>query len=260
VDGVPGNLNNIDPNAIKSISFLKDAAAAAIYGARAAQGVIIVQTKEGTKGGIKVQYNSNYSLKTPTRFPEKNNSVENAKLANLAAENAGTSPIFAPRLVNLMKDPSVKAVPKEDGSDWDYVANFDWYKHFVKRSFQQKQNITLSGGGERNTFFISGAWLGDKGYFAKYGPDQYNRYSIRFNDSYQLIPDKLILHSNISFARRDRSSPSPGYSYLMNSLRQAAPSLPLFNPDGTYARYNMQQNTLQLLQKAGFNKKQKMIF
>src|SRR5699024_4867862 len=201
VDGVPGSLNSIDPSNIESISVLKDASAAAIYGARAAAGVILITTKEGSAEGLKVQYQSNVSMKRPTRFPEKNGAVQNAKLANMAFTNAGSSPLFPQRFIDLMKDPSVKAMPKDDGSGWDYVADFDWGDYFLDQSFQQHHNMTISGGGERNSYLLSGSWTDENGYFSEYGPDNFDRYNLRFNFSSELIPNKLSLDSKLSLVR-----------------------------------------------------------
>jgi TonB-linked SusC/RagA family outer membrane protein len=253
VDGIPGDINNINPEDVESITVLKDASSTAIYGARAANGVILIKTKEGEGNGLKVEFHSNVVLKTPTMYPPLNDAVQNAKLANLAFTNAGASPLFTESQIKDMSDPSVTAIPNADSSDYIYVGNFNWYKYFFQHSFQQRQNIILSGGGKANTFFVSGSWTDNRGYFAKYGPDSYNNYSIRYNDAYKLIPGKLILRSYLNLSVEKYRKPSVGYDVLVKAIQDPPPNMPLYNPDGTYARYKMQENALQDLQEAGFD-------
>lgn len=94
VDGLPGNINRVNPQDIESISVLKDAASAAIYGSRAAEGVILITTKVGNTSKTKVEYSGNVSFNTPTRIPESTTALEHAMLSNLAFKNAGLAPNF----------------------------------------------------------------------------------------------------------------------------------------------------------------------
>lgn len=254
IDGVPGNMNNIHPNDIESISVLKDAASAAIYGARAAEGVILITTKKGKANApLSVQYRTFFSLKKPTRFPEMNSAVKNAQLGNLAFTNAGSSPLYPQQFIDAYSDPTITAIPRADGSDWDYVADFDWADYFLDQSFQQSHNVSLSGGGEKSTYLISGTWLDENGYFSEYGPDNFDRYTFRVNLTNELIPDKLKLETWLSLVNAKQMAPSREYDYIMQTIFQAGPNMPLYNPDGTYARYRQQQNTLQMIEQAGFD-------
>lgn len=255
VDGVPGSMNNISPNDIASISILKDAASSSIYGARAAEGVVLITTKQGAAGGkIKIQYSNNFSFQTPTLLPTPNSSYDGALYANLAFTNAGGNPLYPEWMLEKFRDPSVIAVPQASMADYDYVADFNWWDYFLKRSFQQTQNVSLSGGSEMHQFMISASWLDQNGYFSKWGPDDFDRTTIRVNLNNQIIPQKLILETNLSLVNSDKDLPATGTDYLMGTIMQAGNSLPLYNPDGTYARYRMQQNTMQLLKEAGFDK------
>lgn len=255
VDGVPGNMNNISPNDIASISVLKDAASSSIYGARAAEGVVLVTTKQGTTSDkIRIQYSNNFSFNTPTLLPHPNSSYDGAVYANLAFANAGGSPLYPEWMMEKFKDPSVTAIAQSNMSDYDYVADFNWWDYFLKNSFQQTQNLSLSGGSERNKFMVSASWLDQNGYFSKWGPDNFDRVTFRVNLNNQIIPKKLILDTNISLVNSDKKLAAAGTDYIMSTIRQAGNSLPLYNPDGTYARYRMQQNTMQHLKEAGFDK------
>lgn len=255
VDGVPGNMNNISPNDIESISILKDAASSSIYGARAAEGVILITTKQGKASDkVKIQYSNNFSFQTPTILPEPNSSYDGAVYANLAFTNAGGNPLYEDWMLEKFKDPSTIAVPYENNSDYYYVADFNWWDYFMNHSFQHTQNLSLSGGSERNKFMLSGSWLDQNGYWSKWGPNNFDRITVRLNLNNQIIPEKLILDTNLSLVNADKDAPSTGISSVMSSIMQAGNSLPLYNPDGTYARYRMQQNTMQLLKEAGFDK------
>lgn len=103
IDGMPGDINTINPLDIESISVLKDAASSAIYGARAAEGVILITTKQGNSPKVKVDYSGNISFNTPTRIPQSNNSWDHAQLSNTAFNNAGLAVQFPEEALNAIK-------------------------------------------------------------------------------------------------------------------------------------------------------------
>lgn len=254
IDGIPGVLNNINSNDIENISILKDGASASIYGARASEGVIIVTTKKGRKNqDMTIQYNGNASVKTPTIVPEQMSPLRSAIYGNLAASNAGQGALYPQYVLDALADPNVTAVVNNNNTrDYFYTGDFDWTKHFYDRSFQQSHELSMRGGGERNTYSISLSWLDQNGYFSKFGPDNYDRYTIRTNMTNDLIPKKLFLTTNLSFTSSDhlQSSLQDG---LIQSVFQAGRNQELFDPNGNYTRYRLQQNTLQLLKEAGFD-------
>lgn len=240
VDGVPGDMNTISPDDVETISVLKDAASSSIYGARAAEGVILVTTKKGKSSEkIRIRYSNNFSFQTPTILPTPNSAYDGAVYANLAFTNAGSSPLYPDWMMKEFQNPNSIAIPRADNSDYDYVANFNWWDHFLDNSFQQTQNVSLSGGSERNQFMLSGSWLDQNGYFSEWGPDNFDRITIRTNLTNQIIPKKLILETNLSMVNSDKDSPSVEHASVLGSIVKAGNSLPLYNPDGTYARYRM---------------------
>ncbi|MFV0506696.1 MAG: SusC/RagA family TonB-linked outer membrane protein [Bacteroidales bacterium] len=253
VDGIPGSLNDLNPNDVASISVLKDAASAAIYGARAADGVILVTTKTGEEGKIKVSYRGNIAFLKPTILPEQAHSYDGAILANLAARNASASPFYSESMIEAMRDPSMTAIPRADEQEWDYVADFDWADYFLKNYFTQNHNLSVSGGSSKNQYLLSMAWLDQNGYFSEYGPDNFDRYNLRLNMVNELIENKLSLETRLNFSNSSQKETSVGTGSLIQSVVQAGRSMPLRNPNGTYARYRMQQNTMQLLKEAGFD-------
>ncbi|MBD8488492.1 TonB-dependent receptor [Echinicola sp. CAU 1574] len=254
VDGIPGVLDNINPNDIESISVLKDGASASIYGARASEGVILVTTKKGKKNqGLSVSYNGNVSINTPTIVPEQMSPLASAEYGNLAAANAGQGAFYPQYVLDALADPNVTAVPNASNTrDFFFTGDFDWVEYFYDKSFQQSHTLSVKGGGERNAYNVSLSWLDQNGYFSEFGPDNFDRYTLRTNLSNDLIPNKLVLNTNISFVNGDRLQAS-NQGGLIQSVFQAGRNQELYDPNGNYSRYRFQQNTLQLLREAGFD-------
>lgn len=197
VDGMPGDLNLVNPQDIESISVLKDAASAAIYGARAAEGVILVTTRSGKSDKVKIEYSGNVSFNTPTRLPKSNTGLNHALLSNEAFTNAGLAVQFPEDAIAALKDPSIIAIPK--GNDWIYTADMDWISLMMDHSFQQNHNLTISKVSEGLKYLFSAGWLDQNGLFAEYGPDNYDRLNVRSNISVDIIKEKLSLDSKITY-------------------------------------------------------------
>lgn len=142
INGVPGDLSSLDPNAIESISVLKDAASAAVYGARAANGVILVTTKTGSNQKTTISYSGNFAVYSPTRMLDVvTNSVEYMNLWNEAKTNSGISSGLYPQdVIDLYKN----AAP----GDPEYP-NYDWLGEHIHSSFSHNHNLTVSGGSEK---------------------------------------------------------------------------------------------------------------
>lgn len=159
VDGVPMDINMVNPNDIENISVLKDAASAAIYGARAAYGVVLITTKEGTSNKEKpeITYTNNIAWSKPTSLPDPMNSLEYATWWNEAASNSGAGQIFSDevigRIKNYMVDPTNTpstypdpTIPNKWGKMMYANANTNWYKVFFKDFVKtQQHNISISG-------------------------------------------------------------------------------------------------------------------
>ena len=139
---MPGDINTVNPLDIESISVLKDAASSAIYGARAAEGVILITTKQGNSPKVKVDYSGNISFNTPTRIPQSNNSWDHAQLSNTAFNNAGLAVQFPEEALNAIKNHTTTSIP--NGNDWIYTADVDWIGMMMDHSFQQNHNISVS--------------------------------------------------------------------------------------------------------------------
>ncbi|MGI8636527.1 MAG: SusC/RagA family TonB-linked outer membrane protein, partial [Segetibacter sp.] len=165
VDGIPGPLNDIDPNDVETVSILKDASSAAIYGARAANGVILVTTKSGRQGKLKISYNGYAGFQKASAFPEFVNSADYAALFN---EASGTVS-YTPQDIQKFRD----------GTDPDNYPNSNFLNTvFSKKGLQTGHNISISSG-TANTFYnLSLGYLFQDGLVVK---NRFDRYNIRFN-------------------------------------------------------------------------------
>jgi TonB-linked SusC/RagA family outer membrane protein len=186
VDGVIGSLNNVNPNDIKSVTVLKDAASAAIYGSRAASGVILVTTKSGT-GAPSFQYNTNIGFQQPTNFPDAADSWEYATLRNEALVNSGFAPQFTSEQILDFK---------ENGPNV-----FHYKELFKKQAAQSNHNFSLNGKSGSTDYYVSLGYQDQNSLFK--GPDYgYKRYNFRMNLT-QKVSEKLSFSGRMSFVRND---------------------------------------------------------
>ncbi|WP_184545664.1 TonB-dependent receptor [Mucilaginibacter sp. FT3.2] len=189
VDGTPLPLDDINPNDIESISVLKDAAASAIYGARAAYGVILVTTKKGAEGKTKITYSDNIGFTSPAHLPDLVNSYQFAQYFNAATYNAtGTKQYSDAKLAQLqqyIQNPAGFPILPEANdnylSNWENtangVANTNWldfnYKPYALR---QTHNLNISGGNKAVRYYISGGY-NQEGGALRYADINYKRYN-----------------------------------------------------------------------------------
>jgi TonB-linked SusC/RagA family outer membrane protein len=165
IDGIPGNLNDINPNDIKTISVLKDASSAAIYGARSANGVILITTKVGTTDKLSVSYDGYTGFNSATKLPDFVNSWEYAEMFNVAS---GSNSFSADDIAKYRSQ-----------SDPDNFPNTRFLEDLFSRNGKQTSHtVTLNGGNENNRFFLSGGVLQQQGIIPK---NQYNRFNQRLN-------------------------------------------------------------------------------
>ncbi|WP_433903650.1 SusC/RagA family TonB-linked outer membrane protein [Sphingobacterium puteale] len=252
VDGVPGDINTINVNDIAEVTVLKDAAAA-IYGARAGDGVIIVNTKRGRKGPPQITYTGNFGIKTPTFLRKIMNTLEYAEFADEGLRNVGIAG-FPQEVFDKIK---ANAAPDLD-KGWNYgVTNYpgfygytDWNKVVYKSSTQQMHNVAASGGGENNSYMISAGYKIDNG-ILRYGENKSTGYNLRLN--YDLrINSKLAVETRTSFDNRVTLTPSEinGENPLKNVPRQF-PYAPLYNQQGQFYSYQGYANPAAYLEEGG---------
>ena len=217
VDGFPysGNPTNINPSDIESIEILKDASATAIYGSRGANGVVIIETKEGLQGKTQVDFHTGYSVQTIRKEMDLMNASEYAQLANEQAANDGVTPYFTAAEISAFGE----------GTDWQ------------DRLFQSapllNSSLTVNGGNERTQFSVGGSIFLQDGIIE--GSD-YDRFSFRTRFNHD-ISDKFRVDvslntSRIKTDRKDSGGGARGTS-LFNSAITSPPTAPAYNADGS---------------------------
>lgn len=249
VDGVEtSDISLVNPQDIESISVLKDASSAAVYGARAAFGVVLITTKKGAKGQkLRVNYNNNFSWSTPSRLPEGINSSKWIHAINQCADNSDSGK-FSSALVEAIdrynSDPvhNPYAFLDETGSitakgQWAYAANTDWFDEFYKKAaFMQQHNASISGGSDKSSYYGSVGYKGQDGLFA-FGNDSYKRINMTFNFSTQLT-DWLEVSFRTKYNRNEDDLPyTQEYmgSNPFHEVYRAFPFVPIYLPDGNFA-------------------------
>lgn len=227
VDGlIVSTINDIDPNDIESLSVLKDAASAAIYGSRAANGVVLVTTKKGSKKAATLKYDGYVGWQSPTAMPEYLPSHEYAALYNKALYNQDPT-----------KPPAYTAEEIEkfrNGSDPDNFPNTDWQSLFYKdKGFQQSHRAEVSGGSETTTYMFSLGYLGQDGIIDQ---TDFKRYNLRGNINTQI--NKFSAGVNFSYTHGISNEPTtPYYDDLYQIMRQVnriAPFVPYKYSNGYY--------------------------
>lgn len=186
VDGLASSINDVDYNNIESISVLKDAASASIYGTRAANGVILIKTKRGQKGKLQVSYNNLIGWQKVTKLPQFLESWEYATLRNEASANSGTADAYTEDEIAKFKS----------GSDPDNYPNTPHLKNLLNSGsgFQTNHNLSFMGGDEKNSFLLSLSYLHQDGIVAE---NSYNKYNFLLNFDSK-IKDNLFLKVNLS--------------------------------------------------------------
>lgn len=224
IDGIPGKLNDVSSEDVESISVLKDASTAAIYGSRAANGVILVTTKTGKEGKVSVGYNGYVGFNTPTALPEFADTWQYATLYNEAVGREA----YTQDEIRKFKD----------GSDPDHYANARYLDEvFSRKGLQTGHDVTVNGGNAQNRYMVSFGYLKQNGIVEK---NDYQRYNARVNLINEILPG-LKLTSRLSGVYGNRKEPmAPGGDDADNMLVliQKALRFPGLTPtvlsDGTF--------------------------
>ena len=252
IDGSEGDLYSISPNDIESISVLKDASSSAIYGSRAAFGVILVTTKSGKDSRMNVSYNGNVRFSTATQIPEMPNSYDFARYWNDAAANSGAPAPFKQDILDKIKN-HINGTPKpgdEATTTWaGYAANepwsmytgswnnVNWFDEMYKSGVPSTEhNVALSGGGSKVNYYLSGAVLSQRG-LIRHGKDQLKRYNFSAKITANL-KDWFTVTYNTKWIREDYSRPSYMTGLFFHNIARRWPTNPVYDPNGHYVHGN----------------------
>ncbi|MDY3068253.1 MAG: TonB-dependent receptor [Parabacteroides sp.] len=251
IDGVEGDPSMLNPNDIASVSVLKDAASAAIYGARGTFGVVLITTKEPNKDKTSITYSGNFSLQRPATTPDFVTDGYEYASHFYEAYNAWNNYSADPKNINKTQEFSLGWLDefkrrKEAGitDEWDidpatgkyiYYGNTDYYGELYKKNtFAQDHNLSVSGNNGKLNYYVSGRFYGYDGLF-KYNTDDYKTMNLRAKGSIQVF-DWLKIENNMEFSNMDYHNPmnvGEGGSIWRNIADEGHPSSPIYNPDGT---------------------------
>ena len=254
VDNVQMDANLVNPDDIESISVLKDAASAAIYGARAAYGVILITTKKGKLNSRPtVQFSASGYWQSPAVEMHNVNSLDYLKMIDIAYQNSGGSghyfnPLvyeYTEKYVNGTYDQPVFFDKSYSAFKYGYNGNTDWWNELYKTSFSQIYNASISGGSQKTRYYVS---LGsnNQGGILKATDEKYNKYNANINVTSELTP-WMEVSAKIAHTYTTEMHPTGGttamnntaysglsaYSGMMKS--DLSPLMPVKHPDGHYA-------------------------
>lgn len=258
IDGVASDaeeMNRLLPEDIESLSVLKDASSAAIYGARAAFGVILITTKQGKGERIQVSYNNNFSWKRPSSLTDKTSDPYiYLKLKNIAVLNTPWSSGHVTnderlewarqRSDNPNGTEAIRLNPLDE-TQWEYMGNRNWTNYFLdKNTFSNTHQVSISGATDKTKFYLSGGIDDEDGVFSGVVKnDKYIRYSMRGKVNYK-IWDWLTVSNNTSFVSTTRKKPS---YYNLSAFYDAEPHNVDVNTDGTWANTELGEALAQLV-------------
>ncbi len=265
IDGVPtkAGMHELNPNDIESMQILKDAASASIYGSRAANGVIIITTKRGQEGKIRVDFDASVSVQQFVNKMKVLNAKEFGQVMWQAYVNDNMDPnsnglgYWYNWGYNAQGYPTLNHLGMNkylDASGKTPSADTDWFDETTRTGVTQNYNLSLSHGGQKGSSYFS------LGYYKNEGTIKYSdfdRLSARINSDYKIIADYVTIGENFTFNRTSEVA-APG-GFLQNVL-QFNPSLPVYTTDGDYAGpvggYPDRMNPLAVLERNKDNRYQ----
>ena len=233
IDGVAGDMGSVNAADIESINFLKDGSAA-IYGSRAADGVVLITTKKGKEGKVKINYTGSVTLKTPGLQPETMSLTEWADGLMQCLENDNNTSSVWYTYAQLAKQYQGRYIDLRTSANpfgtaaftdvKDFVfSDVDWLGGLFGNAYNQEHNLSISGGTDKNSYRISLGYNYD-GSNLQYGHNSNKRFNVRFNDTYKFTKD-LSLQSSIAYYRKEQVTPTRIGAALTTSLPQ--PGLPM---------------------------------
>jgi len=236
IDGAVGNINDVNPQDVENISVLKDAASASIYGSRAANGVILITTKQGKEGTVRINYNSYYSITQPTNLVKTvTNYADYMEMINEGYYNTD------PNSAQIFSQSSIDLWRENEGGDPLKYPNVDWTDEVFQSNLLQNHNLSFNGGTDKIRYFGSFGYLDNPGIIEKAG---YQRFVARLNLEADLKP-WLTLGMRLNGLN---GKTEIGTNILNDVFTYAAASTPgmvLRAPDGRFGSVNNPEDDSQ---------------
>lgn len=235
IDGVAGDINNLNPADIERIDVLKDAASCAIYGSAAANGVILVTTKQGKQGKIQVSYDANVGWANVYRMPKMLNAKQYMEVMDQVRFNSGESgydwkSIMGEDLYNSYMDGS------NEGTNWvEAIRN--------KNAVTTSHSLNVTGGSGRSTFSMGAGYQYQDGVFGNVVKSDYRRFTFRINSEHVIYRndkgmDVVKIGENVYYQHKQNQGIQIGgqYSNELSNMLRANPAIPMYNADGSYTK------------------------
>ena len=241
IDGVSGgDINNLNPSDIESIDVLKDAASCAIYGSAAANGVILVTTKQGKQGKIQVSYDGNIGWQNVYRVPQMLTAQQYMQVMDLARFNSGEQPRDWSQYFKGYEDLYQSYVNgTNSGTNWlDAIRN--------KNAVTTSHSLNITGGSDRSTFSIGAGYQYQDGVFGgQYAKSDYRRFTLRVNSEHVILRnskglDVIKVGENIYYSHKQNQGIQIGnqYSNAISNMLRANPLIPIYNNSGSFFGYD----------------------
>lgn len=237
IDGIIGDIQNVNPSDIESISVLKDASSTAIYGSRASNGVILITTKKGSTEKNEITYEMQLGWQTPTFLPKIVDSWVYAEMRNEALLNSGQHTAFTPEDIEYYRNGG---------------PNCNWMEEIYKnRAVQQSHNISFSGGKGNTTFMLSLGYVDQNSMFK--GPDYgMQRYNARLNLTHK-VSDRFKFSTTVAYARNEVKDHAYWTEWIIEQATRMPSIYPIKDEEGNYTYPSgSNSNALARLEKGGY--------
>ena len=258
IDGVAGDINNLNPADIDRIDVLKDAASCAIYGSAAANGVILVTTKQGKQGKIQVSYDANVGWANVYRMPKMLTAKQYMEVMDQVRFNSGESGydwkgIMGEDLYNSYMDGS------NEGTNWvEAIRN--------KNAVTTSHALNVTGGSDRSTFSMGAGYQYQDGVFGNVVKSDYRRFTFRINSEHVIYRndkgmDVVKIGENIYYQHKQNQGIQIGnqYSNDLSTMLRANPAIPMYNADGSYTKAEDLKNWINNYNSYSINPVYKMV-
>lgn len=254
IDGVEGDLSLLNADDIDNISVLKDAAASAIYGARAAAGVVLVTTKKGQAGKPKINYNGYFAVNTPGNMPERLPAWEEQEMINLSRLNANGKVEQNAEWSSWVGNPNFNYRPNNSNGRWDLFEATNWVDEGTRdHTTQQNHSLSVSGGSNELNYRVSANYYAKNG-LLRYGSDNNERWNMSARLQSQ-INKYLNIAADLRYQSNRIATPSYGAGNVLTLLYSSRGRQPIYAPEpdvsGNIYNGDLQANAIQIMKEGG---------